>query len=265
MKNRVLLFGIIAFSATILSTLGIRASDALRGIDHEASVGGSGVCQDGTVLVHMGGTALCADVYEVSIGGECPHDSPKNVYETEKNIEHSECYGASQMNADPWTYVTLTQAQKICAVRGARLPTSDEWYALSLGTPPEQCVLEGSRSTKTGSSGCVSSSGVEDAVGNVWEWVNETVTGQEYRGRALPESGYVTSVDSTGVPITSDSERADVLYGSDYVWTKSDGVFGMIRGGFYGSGEDGGVYTVNASVPTNFATEGLGFRCVEDV
>jgi hypothetical protein len=39
----------------------------------------------------------------------------------------------------------------------------------------------------------------------------------------------------------------------------------MIRGGFYSSGEDAGLYTINASIPTSFATQGIGFRCVQDL
>ncbi len=265
MKQKAILLFVVGISATVFTTLGIRASDTLRGIDNSASVGSGGACQNGTVYTEIGGHALCVDMYEVSIQGECPHGEPKNVYETEKNIGTSDCFGASVPNATPWTYVTLTQAQNICALRGARLPSSDEWYMIALGTRPEGCVLRSSAPTRTGTAECVGSLGIHDAIGNVWEWVHETVTGNEYRGRELPDTGYVTSVDASGVPITSDAENPDVLYGSDYVWTKTDGVFGMIRGGFYGSGDDGGIYTVNASVPTNFATQGLGFRCVEDV
>ena len=79
----------------------------------------------------------------------------------------------------------------------------------------------------------------------------------------LPEEGYVTSVDAQGLAITS-ATTPDDMYGRDYVWSKTEGVFGMIRGGFYGSNQDAGLYTVNASVQTNFATQGVGFRCVKD-
>ena len=39
----------------------------------------------------------------------------------------------------------------------------------------------------------------------------------------------------------------------------------MIRGGFYGSEDDAGLYTANTSVETSFASQGVGFRCVEDI
>jgi formylglycine-generating enzyme required for sulfatase activity len=102
-------------------------------------------------------------------------------------------------------------------------------------------------------------------VGNVWEWVNETVSGKTYRDRPLPDEGYVYEADAGGIAITTQTDSGSELYGKDYFWSKSDGVFGMIRGGFYGSGDDAGLYTINASVPTNFATQGVGFRCVMSV
>jgi formylglycine-generating enzyme required for sulfatase activity len=102
-------------------------------------------------------------------------------------------------------------------------------------------------------------------VGNVWEWVDETVNGATYRERPLPPEGYVTEADAEGVAIATDAQTGSELYGNDYFWSKSEGVFGMIRGGFYGSDLDAGLYTVNASVPTNFATQGVGFRCVMSV
>ncbi len=102
-------------------------------------------------------------------------------------------------------------------------------------------------------------------VGNVWEWVDETVTNRSFNERELPMEGYVTEVDASGVAITTDAVKGSELYGDDYFWSKDEGTFGMIRGGFYGSGKDAGLYTTNASVPTSFATQGVGFRCVMSI
>jgi len=266
MSGRILKGGLIGLAAIVLSTVGIFASDTLRGIDggigNLASLGDTGLCPKGMVVWDGSGQALCVDMYEVSAGESCPYRNPKNVIESEKNASTNGCYAASEGGVSPWTYITLSQAQRVCAESGKRLPTSDEWYRIALGTEDSNCIIEANEPSKTGTEQCVSSSGTYDMVGNVWEWVDETVNGLTYRERSLPNEGYVDEADASGIAIGTNPNQANELYGKDYFWSKSDGVFGMIRGGFYGSGGDAGLYTVNASVPTNFATQGVGFRCV---
>ncbi len=268
MKSRLLKGSLIGLGALIVSTLGIFASDTLQGIDSRvpnlAGLGGAngGVCPQGMTEYKGSEGSICADIYEVSPGDSCPNATPRNMSESEKNASTKECYAASVENKNPWTFVTLTQAQRMCAQSGKRLPTSDEWYLLALGTNETDCTIDDRNPTQTGRSSCVSSVGVHDMVGNVWEWVNETVNGNTYRERELPIEGYVSEADASGVAIKTDPQTESELYGKDYFWSKDEGVFGMIRGGFYGSGSDAGLYTINASVPTNFATQGVGFRCV---
>ncbi len=254
--------------AVFFSTLGIFASDGLQGIDSRisniAGIKGAGICERGAILVQGQKGALCVDIYEASPSEECPFPQPLNVTESEQNANTKDCTARSEDGVKPWSYVALPQAQRICAASGKRLPTSEEWYRLALGTNPNTCVVADSSTAVTGTDACVSSSGAHDMVGNVWEWIDATVQGNTFDGRALPQTGYVTSVDASGIAITS-GEGADDMYGKDYFWSKEDGVFGMIRGGFYGSKEDAGLYTVNASVLTSFASQGVGFRCVKDV
>lgn len=268
MKSKLLKGGLTVIGAVFLSTLGIFASDGLRGIDNDmlALTGGktNGPCRAGMVPMKQDVGILCVDMYEASPSLKCPHRDPLNLLESEKNTNASECYAASIKGVAPWSYISLPQAQRMCAGAGKRLPTSNEWYRIALGTDPNTCVTNADGRASTGSGGCVSSVGAYDVVGNVWEWVDETVQGNTFKERQLPEEGYVTSVDASGVAITS-AENPDELYGADYVWSKNEGVFGMIRGGFYGSETDAGLYTVNASVGTSFGSQGVGFRCVEDV
>jgi formylglycine-generating enzyme required for sulfatase activity len=103
-------------------------------------------------------------------------------------------------------------------------------------------------------------------VGNVWEWVDASVESGQYAHRVLPETGYVTSVDADGIALSSNTSttQEDELYGKDYFWQNKEGVRGMLRGGFYGSGNDGGIYAVNASVDLGFGSVGVGFRCVRE-
>lgn len=268
MRNKFVKGLLTVVGAIGFSTLGIFASDVIRGVDggigNLANVGSSGTCPSGAVAMKSGESILCVDMYEASPGGECPHGNPRSIVESEGNANSPKCYAASVPGKTPWSFISLPQAQRMCAQAGKRLPSSAEWYRFALGTESAKCNTNTGNATPGGEKGCASGVGVQDAVGNVWEWVDATVQGKQFEGRDLPPEGYVASVDAAGVAITS-TESPQMLYGSDYVWTKEEGVYGMIRGGFYGSGEDAGLYTVNAAVPTSFASQGVGFRCVQDV
>lgn len=39
----------------------------------------------------------------------------------------------------------------------------------------------------------------------------------------------------------------------------------MMRGGFYRSGEDGGIYSIHADIEPTFSSGAIGFRCVIDL
>ncbi len=267
MKSRWVKAVATVLGAVVLSTLGIYASDTLRGIDSKlnfAGVKNAGLCNEGAIPLKTDSGVICVDSYEASPSVNCPHRSLSNTVQSEQNANSADCYAASVEGAQPWSYVSLPQAQRMCASAGKRLPTSDEWYDIALGTNPDECTINGNSVSKTGNETCISGIGVYDAVGNVWEWVDESITGNTFHDRELPEEGYVTSVDANGVAVTS-AQSPDMLYGEDYFWSKEEGVFGMIRGGFYGSNADAGLYTINASVLTTFATQGVGFRCVEDL
>lgn len=259
--------GSVLIGALIITALGIDAADTLRGESgtllsqvirtQERSACPRGMQQVDTIL-----TVTCIDQYEASPSPDCTHQEPRSGLQSEQNMGTDGCYAESKAAATPWTYISLTQAQRACAQAGKRLPTADEWYRLALGTNAAACIIDAQAAGKTGTEACISAAGAYDAIGNVWEWVDAQVTNNTYNDRTLPESGHVSSVDADGVAITT-SLDPDVLYGDDYFWSKEDGVSGMIRGGFYGSGGDAGLYALNASVAMQFAAQGVGFRCVK--
>lgn len=258
---------VVVVGSVLLTTVGIFAADRLNGvgsgIGQIAGVGKAGICLEGSVPFTIDGRVICADMYEVSPSSACPHKTLSSVVQSEENVQTSGCYATSVSGTNPWNYVTLSQAQQMCANAGKRLPSSDEWYHIALGTQVDSCKIHGNQAETTGGTSCMSGIGAYDVIGNVWEWVDEEVVGNTFNNRQLPNEGYVTSVDSQGIALTSGTQ-ADDMYGKDYIWIKQEGVFGMIRGGFYGSDTDAGLYTVNASVLTSFATHGVGFRCVKD-
>jgi len=260
---------IVVIGAIGVSALTIQASDTLRGLETSLSAlvfETKTVCGEGAVELLLGSHALCVDVYEAAPAATCPHQRPTNQSETQANMNAAECRADSRAAVEPWRFVSLTQAQQLCARGGKRLPTNDEWYTFSSGIADQSmCVTSNPNNPKnTGSAGCVTPAGVHDVIGNVWEWIDGEVVNGMYNSRQLPQSGYVALVDSDGVVVeTSNTPQAE--YDEDYAWTKNDGVYGVIRGGFYGSEEDAGIFAQNLAVPLDFRTAGVGFRCVRDI
>lgn len=99
-------------------------------------------------------------------------------------------------------------------------------------------------------------------IGNVWEWTTETAVMGVVNGVPLPPSGFVTSADTTGVPLSTDIKSNDLAYGNDKAWVDASIVGGVMRGGYYKSGEAAGIYAFFASSPPSFAGDAVGFRCV---
>ncbi len=258
---------LVGVGALIISTLGIQASDELAGVSGRLSglvLESQGVCGLHEVPILFGSHSVCMDVYEASPHTSCPYEQIKSEVDTQVNIGAEACRAHSAPSLDPWKYVTYTEAQQLCARAGKRLPTNEEWYKVALGqTELDACFLSQTLEL-TGTANCVTNTGVHDVVGNVWEWMDDTVTDGTYKDRSLPESGYITLVDSDGVVLTTHTEP-DARFGEDYAWVNSTGVQGIIRGGFYGSGEDGGIFSQNIAVPLNFSAVGVGFRCVRDI
>lgn len=258
----------IALAALVISTLGIAASDELSGVSGRlaATLGQSKeVCEAGTTLVAYGSHAVCMDIYEAVPGTGCLYQDPKSELETEVNVANEKCQAVSVENRVPWRYVAYTEAAQLCARSGKRLPTNDEWYKVALGLPGiADCVLEADAPKPGVAAACVTSLGVVNTVGNVWEWMAETISDNSFASRPLPPSGYVTMVDESGVVLTTDTV-GDTSFGNDYATIGVSGVQGMLRGGFYGSKDDGGIFSQNFAAPLSLTAVGVGFRCVRDV
>lgn len=264
----------VGIVAVVLTTLGISASDSLSGISgsllsmalkSERVVG----CGMDSVELFIGERSLCVDRFEVSAGTSCPHKEPKTLQESEKNLLTASCASVSESGMVPWRFVSLNQAQRACASAGKRLLTHAEWYRAALGTVPEtmDCLLQNADSQSprhTSETTCKSAVGAYDMVGNVWEWVDGSAVDGSYNERNLPDTGYIESVDADGVALTTRADTPDELYGEDYFWQSKEGTKGFIRGGFYGSEKDGGLYALNASVDLSFGSAGVGFRCVRE-
>jgi formylglycine-generating enzyme required for sulfatase activity len=265
--------------AGILAALVIFATDEIKtgkdsllsAIGKSSEKGGS-LCPPDMIAVNTPEGVLCVDRYENTTGKSCPHANPTNEQETRENVSWPECKPTSAAGKKPWTNIALHEAATMCARAGKRLPSALEWYRAALGTPDGRadgkpvCNIDAVGKTSPENTGtfsqCVSSAGASDMVGNVWEWVDESISDGSYHDRTLPDQGYVTSVDQSGVPAGTSAD-SDPSFNGDYFWVEKTGVRGMFRGGFWGLGDKVGLYAVNATVETSFVGVGVGFRCVK--
>ena len=260
-------FMMVTLGIIFLTSFSIDATDTLRGSQTALGIFAQNVTEDSCpefmVRVENGEGSFCIDIYEVSPNDDCIIKNPQSTTDTANNISQRNCQPQSVPQALPWTSVARPQAAELCAKVGKRLPTAKEWYESALGTTDGPlCNLDGSLQ-KTGSyEECVSGSGAFDMIGNVWEHTSETISDGMYQGRNLPTEGYVALIDDSGVALETLPEPS-VLYHEDYFWAKEQGYFTLIRGGFYGSKADGGLYAVHAQTDQNFASAAIGFRCVK--
>jgi hypothetical protein len=249
--------------------LGEPSSSALGALVERAGSGHS-TCSGEMAAVPTEDGTLCVDRFEASAAPSCPNAVPEGPRETAINLGAPNCTAVSQRGQVPWRFVSREQAARLCARAGKRLPTPREWYQAALalagsGTSSERCVLDADAPVPAGShASCVTSQGIYDLVGNVWEWTSATVRGHTYEGRQLASStGYVAAADSAGLPLATVSSEPPVQYGRDYAWLSGATMSGLLRGGFFASGADGGIYAVHTGKAPTYRGQGVGFRCVK--
>jgi formylglycine-generating enzyme required for sulfatase activity len=259
---------LVIFGALVITALGIDAADTLTGKGGtllSQVIKSDTRCPKGMLPIDTIPGVSCIDQYEVSTSELCPNIDPRNMLESYKNVETKDCKAESAKGRLPWSFVTRDQAAQLCARGSKRLPTSAEWYALSMGMVDVESscnVKSGTLKTSGSEPECVSPEGAFDLVGNVWEWVNDDVIDGVYNNRTLPTNGYVTQIDNRGIAVqTAPSENE--LYGGDYFWSSQSGAFGIVRGGYYDSDGDAGIFSVHADTAPNAASAGIGFRCIQ--
>lgn len=262
--------GLVSVSAIIITALSIDAYDTVTGSQGTllASLLQSkdvSDCPTGMVLHPAVTSFRCVDRYEASPGETCPHQVVQSVGDSVANYQTQACTPRSVAGAHPWTFVNRQQAAALCARSGKRLPSALEWYEFSRGADllADECVVHNQSMQVTGSGEtCKSPVGVYDVIGNVWEWVTDDVFDGVYNGRTLPASGYVAQVDAAGIATLSKPDPEE-SFSEAYFWSATEGSFGMVRGGYFGSRSDAGVYAVQARTNPNEVTPGIGFRCVK--
>jgi formylglycine-generating enzyme required for sulfatase activity len=184
-------------------------------------------------------------------------------------------YACSLTGVTPSRYMTWFQAQQACELAGKSLCTNEEWQAAAAGTHDPGTAESGTQcriavtntapratglagTTPGGSATCVSTWGMEDAIGNLWEWVS-------WWGQAGP----VNATFSAGQEA---SAVWGASYGSDSTWnvngTAHNGTAytaglpaAAIRGGDWAFGSRAGAFAMDLGDGPSYWGSDLGLRC----
>ena len=191
----------------------------------------------------------------------------------------------SALNKTVWVYIDQTEARTACSNAGKHLCTDEEWLAaanmqgqvynlpIDLAVSPYYCVTGSStycldnspgsgEACQTGCnkngcpSGCYSSEGVYDQVGNVWEWTNETVDVTNPDG----VKGWKYANSTQGWQTTTGAATA--IYGDDGTYFPlTTPERAVLRGGRWTYGANAGPFCASLYRAPTYTSSGVGFRC----
>ena len=177
----------------------------------------------------------------------------------------------SRQGVLPWVSINQGNANVACENAGKHLCSSAEWLGAAnlqgqvyylpndLSGSPYNCNTGTSSAMPTGSSsGCVSSEGVYDMVGNVWEWNSEVV--DTVKPCNVGSGGYCYVQDDGSWGTSQGSKYS----GGAYFLAGNNNGRAVRRGGYWDSGADAGPFAVLLHwAPTDTGTT-LGFRCCSE-
>jgi len=195
------------------------------------------------VMVRAG--AVCIDRYESSIWtakvGGTRITGPIPCSANGQDCK-GEIFARSVKGVAPRGGITWFQAQAALANSRKRLPSNAEWQQAALGTPDSTaCNVNSGEMKNTGAeAGCVSAFGVNDMVGNLWEWVADWDEQADGCADWPASFGSDATCFGTGTP------------------SRFPGA--LVRGGYFSFGSDAGPFAVAASIQPSDSDPIFGFR-----
>lgn len=260
------------------------------------SGGSEGTCPDNMAYINkLGG--YCIDKYEATAwNADATFNESSNTTSWRNTGDPSTAnlltgggYANSSAGYYPWVYIKQAEARTACEAHPAGnkyLCTSEEWLAAAnikgqiynlpttitdcnvVSGQPAECTNLGPNSGDACVSGhmadCVSSEGIYDMTGNVWERTNESLdlvinpTGTSTPGTGTADQYYINSTSMDW----STSTAASAKYGNDATYfptTTANRV--VIRGGYWTHESLAGPFCAILSDEADFTNLGLGFRC----
>jgi formylglycine-generating enzyme required for sulfatase activity len=231
--------------------------------------------RDEVVRVGNGSTAFWIDRYESSVYMRSMGTASSTFAGLSRNGQwttgqRESLVAVSRPGVIPARNITWFQANAVCRASGKRMVRRDEWFAAADGLTAievgsNNCNVNntpaGPRATGMGTI-CKSSWGVQDMIGNLWEWTDEWYAG-------------TGDGSGSGRAINNEVSVWPMEYGNDRTWNINSAVIseipetlrvGMpgaaIRGGDWGGGARAGVFTLDLRSGASTWDLDLGFRCV---
>jgi len=244
-------------------------------------------CSEGMAYINKL-NGYCIDKYEASVwnsDGTWNSESNTSTWNAAADTDAALAAGAYANSSEgkyPWVYIDQTEARTACAnYPGGNkyLCTDEQWLGAAnikgqiYNLPLEltDCTVNegtdcdwadspgGGDACMTGNKAdCVSSEGVYDMVGNVWEWTNITMDVINPLGNSTTGTGTVGwyYFNGTGWGV------ATAKYGNDGVYfPKTIPGNAVRRGGSWSYGPDAGPFCARLSSAPTSTYHGIGFRC----